>query len=249
MNEKNPRIQEHCKNGGIAAIYENGYVTINKGGWKIRIDKVTNMPLTFSGTAVFMIQNILPAALTCFLRNVKIEELRLALQTFIPSPAQTPGRMNWFDFQNFKVLLDFAHNPAGLRAIGKFLEKIEDSPKIGVIAGTGDRRDEDIVEFGKYSAKIFDEIVIRQDCHLRGRSAEEIVGLLEKGIRSESKTMPVEIIYDEATAIRSTFKKAPKGSLIIILCETVSGGLDLVTEFKEKETSVKILKKDIPNLN
>ena len=249
MNEKNPRIQEHCKKGGIAAIYENGYVTINKGGWKIRIDKVTNMPLTFSGTAVFMIQNILPAALTCFLRNVKIEELRLALQTFIPSPAQTPGRMNWFDFQNFKVLLDFAHNPAGLRAIGKFLEKIEESPKIGVISGTGDRRDEDIVEFGKYSAKIFDEIVIRQDCHLRGRTAEEIVGLLEKGVRSESKKIPVEIIYDEKTAITSTFKRAPKGSLIIILCETVQGGLDLVTEFKEKETSVKILKKDIPNLN
>ena len=249
MNEKNPRIQEHCKNGGVAAIYENGYVTINKAGWKIRIDKVTNMPLTFSGTAVFMIQNILPAALTCFLRNVKIEEMRLALQTFIPSPAQTPGRMNWFDFQNFKVLLDFAHNPAGLRAIGKFLEKIENSPKIGVIAGTGDRRDEDLIEFGKYSAKLFDEIVIRQDQHLRGRTAKEIVGLLEKGIRSENKKMPVEIIYDEKSAIRNTFKRAPKDSLIVILCETVQGGLDLVTEFKEKETSIKILKKDIPNLN
>ena len=249
MNEKNPRIQEHCKNGGIAAIYENGYVTINKAGWKIRIDKVTNMPLTFSGTAVFMIQNILPAALTCFLRNVKIEELRLALQTFIPSPAQTPGRMNWFDFQNFKVLLDFAHNPAGLRAIGKFLEKIEDNPKIGIISGTGDRRDEDIIEFGKYSAKIFDEIVIRQDYHLRGRTAEEIVSLLEKGVRSESKKIPIEIIYDEKTAIKSTFKRAPKGSLIVLLCETVQGALNLVTEFKEKETSVKILKKDIPNLN
>ena len=59
----------------------------------------------------------------------------------------------------------------------------------------------------------------------------------------------VEIIYDEKTAIKSTFERAPKGSLIVILCETVQGGLNLVTEFKEKETSVKILKKDIPNLN
>jgi len=249
MDEKNPHIKEHCEKGGIAAIYENGYVTINKAGWKIRIDKVINMPLTFEGTAVFMIQNILPAALTAFLRNVKIEELRLALQTFIPSPVQTPGRMNLFDFQNFKVLLDFAHNPAGMEALGMYLNNVEDSPKIGIIAGTGDRRDEDIVEFGEGTAKYFDEIVIRQDKHMRGRTAEEIVELLIQGIKNIKPDMPIQVIYDEREAIETTFKRAPHGSFICILAETVPEGLDIVADLKEKEGKLKIRKQDIPNLN
>ena len=249
MNERNPHITEHCKKGGIAAIYENGYITINKGGWKIRIDKVVNMPLTFSGTAVFMIQNILPAVLAGFLRNIKIDDLRLALQTFIPSPAQTPGRMNLFEFQNFKVLLDDAHNPAGLRALGKFLENIEDSPKIGVISGTGDRRDEDIMEFGAVAAELFDEIVIRQDSYLRGRTPKEIVDLLIKGIRKKYKVKPVNVIYNEKEAITSVINNAKNGSFITIVSAIVPEALDTVIKLKEKESKVKILKADIPNLN
>lgn len=249
MDEKNVHIKEHCAQGGIAAIYENGYVTINKGGWKIRIDKVINMPLTFSGTAVFMIQNILPATLVGFLRHVKIEELRLALQTFIPSPVQTPGRMNLFEFQNFKVLLDFAHNPAGMEAVGMYLNKVEDSPKIGIIAGTGDRRDEDIIEFGGATAAYFDEIVIRQDKHLRGRTAKEIVGLLMEGIEKVNPNLPVQVIYDEREAIESTFKRAPEGAFITILADTVPDGLEIVTELKEKEGKLKIRKRDIPNFS
>jgi cyanophycin synthetase len=50
MDENNPVIVEHCKKGGIAAIYENGYITIKKGDWKFRVHKVVNVPLTFGGT-------------------------------------------------------------------------------------------------------------------------------------------------------------------------------------------------------
>ena len=46
MDENNPRIKEHCAGGGYAAVYENGYVTIMKGNWKIRVAKVTEIPIT-----------------------------------------------------------------------------------------------------------------------------------------------------------------------------------------------------------
>ena len=249
MDENNPRIKAHCKKGGIAAIYENGYVTINKAGWKIRIDKATNMPLSFNGTALFMVQNILAAALTGFIRNVKIEELRMSLQTFIPSPAQTPGRMNLFEFNRFKVLLDFAHNPAGLNAIQSYLNNIDATVKIGVIAGTGDRRDEDIIEYGKISAELFDEIVIRQDKYLRGRTAKEIVDLLIEGVKQYDKNKPIKVIYDEPKAIRWTFNNAPDGAFITILCETVPEALELVTELKEEESAKRILKKEVAKTN
>ncbi|TXI80084.1 MAG: cyanophycin synthetase, partial [Flavobacteriales bacterium] len=182
LDENNRLIRQHCKLGGLAAIYENGFITISKGEWKLRIEKAVNVPLTYGGKAVFNIQNILPAVLAAFVRGVKIEELREALMTFVPSATQTPGRMNLFQFRNFQVIVDYAHNPHGFEALGKFLSKVPDSPKIGVIAGVGDRRDEDTVNLGRLSARMFDEIIIRQDRNLRGKSDDEIIALLVKGI-------------------------------------------------------------------
>ncbi|WP_299459901.1 cyanophycin synthetase [uncultured Microscilla sp.] len=248
LNEDNQRVYDHCKAGGIAAIYENGYITINKGGWKIRVEKVLNIPLTFSGKAIFMIQNVLPAALAAFLRNVQLEDIRLALQTFTPSPAQTPGRMNLFQFNEFQVLLDYAHNPSGMEAIGKFLEKIEESPKIGVIAGTGDRRDEDIIELGKVSAKVFDEIIIRQDADLRGRTSKEILNLLIEGIHSIDASRVVSVVPDEMDAISKSIKEAKKGAFITIISDAIPEAIQLIRTLKKQESDVVVLKSDIPNL-
>ena len=65
--------------------------------------------------------NTLPAILACYLfRNIKVEDIRLALQTFIPSAVANPGRLNLFQFKNFKFLVDFAHNPAGLESALRF---------------------------------------------------------------------------------------------------------------------------------
>ena len=162
MDENNPRIMEHCKKGGYAAVFENGYITIMKGTWKIRVIKVSEVPLTYGGKAVHNIMNCLPAVLSAyFWRNIGIEDIKLALQTFIPSVAHTPGRLNLFQFKNFKFLVDFAHNPAGLELLCDFVNKLEGSPKVGIISGTGDRRDDDIKELGRISGRYFDEIIIR----------------------------------------------------------------------------------------
>ena len=113
LDENNPRIQALQRIGGITAVYENGYVTLCRGTWKMRIMKAENIPLTFGGKAMFMIQNVLAAVIAANVRGISIEDMKAALETFIPSAAQTPGRLNLFEFQNFKILLDYAHNPAG----------------------------------------------------------------------------------------------------------------------------------------
>ena len=247
MDEKNPLIREHCDKGGLAAIAENGFITICKGNWKIRVEKIVNIPLTFRGKAVFMIQNILPAVLTGFLRNFKIDDIRLALETFIPSPVQTPGRMNMFEFRKFNVMVDYAHNPAGFQAIAKFIEKIEAKPKIGIIAGVGDRRDEDIVLLGTLAAKMFDEIVVRQDRNLRGRSEQEIIDLMLKGIHSIDVNKKITVIPSEPEAIDYAFKNAKKGSFIVICSDVVPDALDQVMKYKEEEDKFELKAEDIPN--
>ncbi len=239
MNEFNPRIIEHCKNGGHAAVYENGFVTIMKGTWKIRVQKVSEIPITYGGKALHNVMNTLPSILATYLyRNIKVADIKLALETFIPSPTQTPGRLNLFQFKHFKFLADFAHNPAGLQLLCDFVSKMDGTPKVGIISGTGDRRDEDIRELGAISAKHFDEIIIRQDRHLRGRTAENIVELLVEGINeNKTKEIPVTIIYNEKEAIMHAYNTAKPGSLITIMCDVVAEALDLIKSLKEKEDS------------
>jgi len=237
MDENNPRIKKHCNAGGLASVYENGYVTILKGNWKIRVEKVADIPITFRGKATHNIMNTLPAILATYLyRNIKVDDIKGALQTFIPSPTQTPGRLNFFKFKNFEFLVDFAHNQAGLLLLKDFLSKVDGYPKVGIISGTGDRRDSDIRDLGKISATCFDEIIIRQDKNLRGRTAEEIVNLLVEGINeTKTKEIPVKIIYNEREAIMYAYKHAKTGSLITIMCDVVAEALDLIKDLKEVE--------------
>lgn len=247
MDENSPRIKRHCRNGGVAAVVEAGYISICKGTWKIRVDKVVNIPLTFSGKAIFMIQNILPAVLAGFLSNVKTEDIRLALETFIPSPTQTPGRMNLFQFKTFQVMVDYAHNTAGFMALSKFLEKIDAKPKVGIIAGVGDRRDEDIISLGSIAAQMFDEIIIRQDKNLRNRSGQEIISLLVQGIEQKDPKIPVKIIPTESEAISYAIKNAKKGSFITICSDVVPDALNAIMKYKEEDAEFEMNKEDIPN--
>jgi cyanophycin synthetase len=235
MDENNPVIKAHCKKGGIACICENGFVTIQKGDWKIRVQRTILIPLTFGGTVPFMIQNVMAATLATFLWGFKTEDIQTSLQTFIPSAAQTPGRMNIFEFKDFRFMIDFAHNPDGYNGVKEFLSHIESPLKIGIIAGTGDRRDDDIRELGKISAEMFDHIILRQEKHLRGRTEENILGLLIEGIQSVDPDKRYEIVAKEVEAIKYAMSLAKPGAFITALSDVVDNAIETVQDYLEQE--------------
>ncbi len=236
MDEENPRIKALQKLGGITAVYENGYITLCRGTWKMRIMKAENIPLTYGGKATFMIQNILPAVIAANVRGIGIEDMKMALETFIPSASQTPGRLNLFQFENFSILLDYAHNPAGMLALKNFTDSLEATKKVGIIAGVGDRREEDTNELGSIAAEMFDEIIIRQDKNLRGKSEEELIKMLDAGIKMKDPNKKTTIIPSEKEAITYAVNNAQKGSLIICCSDVIPDALELVMKFKEQET-------------
>lgn len=235
MDEKNPRIQAMQRKGGITAVYENGYVTLCRGAWKMRIMKAENIPLTYGGKAKFMIQNILPAIITANVKGISIEDMKAALETFLPSASQTPGRLNLFKFEKFQILLDYAHNPAGMRALQDFTQEMEASVKVGIVAGIGDRREEDNNEIGQIAAEMFDEIIIRQDKHLRGKTEEELIRMLKDGILKEHPDKKITIIPSEEEAIHYAVDNAQEGSLIVLCSDVVPDALELVKQLKEAE--------------
>jgi len=235
LDENNPIIIEHCRKGGIAAIYEDGYITIKKGEWKFRVNKASHIPLTFGGRVTFMIYNVLAATLATYVYGFTIEDIKLNLETFIPSVAHTPGRMNIFEFKEYKVLIDFAHNPDGFKGIKEFLTTVESPYKIGIITGTGDRRDEDIREMGRISAEMFDHIIIRQDKFLRGRLADDIVDLLVLGIQDVNPRQSYEYIPKEVEALKHALSLATKGTYITALSDVIDNAIDVVQSYLDSE--------------
>ena len=235
MDEDQPFIKKLSKEGKIVAVYENGFITVKKGEWKIRVERVAHIPLTLNGKAKFMIANVLAATLASYLWGFKTEDISLSLQTFIPGVAQTPGRMNIFEFKKFKVLIDFAHNPSGYLGVEDYLSTVEANKKIGIIAGVGDRRDEDIRECAKIAGRMFNHIIIRQEKHLRGRSEQELIDLILEGIALSGNEVTYEIITKEVDAIKHAINSAEEGTFITALSDVVTNAIDIVQHYLDKE--------------
>lgn len=236
LDENNPHIVKLSREGKTTCVYEEGFVTIKKGDWKIRITKVQNIPITMEGKAKFMISNVLAASLATYLYGFAIEDIAMALRTFIPSAQLTPGRLNVFKFKNFKVMIDFAHNPAGYEAIAEYLSNVEATKKIGIISGVGDRRDEDIRKCGQIAGQMFDYIIIRNEKHLRGRTEDEINGLIIDGINSSGRNVSYECIPKEIEALKHAMGMAEEGTFITALSDVVDNAIDLVQDYQHRES-------------
>ncbi|PMB01802.1 cyanophycin synthetase [Fischerella thermalis CCMEE 5198] len=228
MNPESELVRNHIQKGGVAAVYENGFLSILKGDWTHRIERAENIPLTMGGRAPFMIANALAASLAAFVQNVSIEQIRAGLNTFRASVSQTPGRMNLFNLGNFHALVDYAHNPHSYEALGSFVRNWTNGDRIGVIGGPGDRRDQDFVALGKLSAEIFDYVIVKEDDDTRGRARGSAAELIIQGIKQVNPNYEYEAILDETQAINKALDIAPENSLVVILPESVNRAIKLI---------------------
>ncbi|NJM96695.1 MAG: cyanophycin synthetase [Phormidesmis sp. RL_2_1] len=230
MDADNPLVRSHVQNGGVAAVYEEGHISILQQDWLLRIDKAERVPVTMGGKAPFMIANALAASLVGFVQGVKIEQIRAALRTFKASSQQIPGRMNLFNMGRYHALVDYAHNPAGYEAVGSFVKNWT-GLTVGVVGAPGDRRDEDLVELGKLAAGIFDQIVIKEDDDTRGRARGEAAELINQGIAQSPNGAflgTYQTMLNETQAVEWALDNAPDGGLVVILPESVSRAIALI---------------------
>jgi cyanophycin synthetase len=234
MNPDNPLLRSHTQQGGLAAVYENGYLSILKGDWTLRIEQAVNVPLTLAGRAPFMIANALAASLAAFAQGVRIEDIREALMTFQASTEQTPGRMNLVNLGRYHALVDYAHNAHSYEALGGFVKNWP-GERIGVVGGPGDRRNEDFVTLGKLSAQMFDRIIIKEDDDTRGRPRGEAASLITEGIVQVKPDARYETILDEVTAIQTALDAASLNGLVVILPESVTRAISLINARRPEE--------------
>lgn len=227
MNPDNEIIENHLRRDGLAAVYENGYLSILEGQFTLRIEQAVNVPMTMGGMAPFMIANALAACLAAFAQGVDIEDIRQGVRTFKASANQTPGRMNLFNLGDYNALVDYAHNPAGYEAVGEFVKNWK-GQRLGVVGGPGDRRDEDLILLGQIAARVFDRILVKEDDDKRGRDRGEAADLIIKGILQENPQAYYEAILDETEAIEYGLDKVDRGGLVVIFPESVTRAISLI---------------------
>ncbi len=237
-------IREHIERGKPVAIFQDGYLTIIRDGETTRIEKAARIPITYGGTADFMIANALAAALAGYLWGFSAEEIRQSFSSFEPGFEQTPGRLNYFDFKDFKVLVDYAHNPHGYLAVAQYLESVKANRKIGIISGIGDRRDQDIAECARIACDMFDHIIIRQEHDLRGRSESNINGLLIQGIMASCRKVSYEMISEETDAIRRALRIAQAGDLVVALSDQYKSVVEVIRDELDRSNAPRIIRPD-----
>jgi len=222
------RIREHYLKGGLTAYIEEEHIVIHQSDKKHVLVNIRELPLTYNATATCMIQNILPAALAGVLSHFPLEQIARDLKSFYPTPESLPGRMNVFDFNQCRLVLDYAHNEGAFLELEKYLEEIKSEHKVGIIGATGDRRDEDIQKLGFCAAGMFDEIIIRHDRNGRGRSNQELTDLLMQGIKTSKEHPRVSVISDEFEAVRHALRSSKPGTFILYTPDDVFQAIDFI---------------------
>ena len=241
MDAENELVRSHVQEGGVAAVYEEGYLSILQRDWLLRIEKAENVPVTMGGRAPFMIANALAASLVGFVQGVKIEDIRAALKSFKASSQQIPGRMNLFNMGEFHVLVDYAHNPAGYEAVGSFVGNWP-GESIGVIGAPGDRRDEDLLELGALANRIFDQVIIKEDKDRRGREPGVVASLIAQGIVGSETTESAQAKDSQVEGSQAKGSQDGEGVKPVKTVEVVPAGVKAGTGFGIKPDSVKTVK-------
>jgi cyanophycin synthetase len=167
------------------------------------------------------------AAGAAYCAGAHLQDIRGGLRSFTPSYYSAPGRMNMTEVKGVKVIVDYCHNVPAMVALGDFVDRFfEDSApmerpqRIGVIATAGDRRDQDMVELGRESARHFDQIIVREDVRMRGRAPGETAGLIVQGATSAQaegrRCKHIEVVLDEIEATRVAVDWANPGDLVVV---------------------------------
>ena len=243
MNPKHELVRKHLRAGGLACVLEEGInghmITLYDKGAHLPLLWTHLIPATLEGKALHNVQNAMFAAVMAHAMGVKIENIRQGLRTFDTSYFQVPGRMNVFDKLPFKVIVDYGHNPAAVQAMADLALRLDvQGRRICVLAGPGDRRDEDIRAMAKICAGAFDHIILRRDDDLRGRQPDEIPNMMAEQLRAAGFPADrFEIIPDEQTATDAALKMARAGDFVLVFADKIARTWKQVVYYKPEHRS------------
>lgn len=252
MHHDHALVKQHIDSGGKAAVLEKGMngdmISIYDNRTHISLIWTHLIPATIEGKAMHNVQNAMFAAAIAYSFEKDIDQIRMGLKTFNTTFSQAPGRMNVFDELPFRVILDYAHNPAAFESLTNLVDKLDNHKrKIIAVSCPGDRRDEDVRESTRILAGHYDHYVLKADDNRRGRGDDEIPQLMKKcliehGVSEDAIT----VIPDEQEAIKHVLKIGQEKDLLIIIGDNVTRSWKQIVHFSDDEKRSTTESKPVP---
>jgi cyanophycin synthetase len=237
MNPSHALVREHIRAGGRACALEagvNGHmITLYDKGSHIPLMWTHLIPATMEGRALHNVQNAMFAAAMAFSLGVRLDAIRQGLRTFDTTFFQAPGRMNVFDEHPFKVVMDYAHNAHAVGVMAALAQRLEvPGRRIVVVAGPGDRRDEDLVAIAQAVAGRFDHYVVRRDDTLRGRDGDEVPRIIARALEAAGVDGgAISVIPDEQAAVDAALRMGQPGDLLVVFADALARTWKQITKF------------------
>jgi len=238
MNPQHTLVREHIRAGGRACALEAGVngqmITLYDKSGHIPLLWTHLIPATLEGRATHNVQNAMFAAAMAFSLGIKLDAIRQGLRTFDSTFFQAPGRMNVFNEHPFKVLFDYGHNAHAVTAVADLAQRLDVmGRRIVVLAGPGDRRDEDLVAIAHAVAGRFDHYICRRDDSLRDRKPDEVPRIQAAALRACGvPETAISIIPDEQEAVDAALHMGQQGDLLLIFADALVRSWKQITKFK-----------------
>jgi cyanophycin synthetase len=249
MNPGHALVKQHIRAGGQAFVLEEGMnghmITIYDNEAHTPLLWTHLIPATIEGRAMHNVQNAMFAAALAYNMHQSIENIRQGLRTFDSTFFQAPGRMNIYDEHPFKVILDYAHNPAAVKAMCNLVDRFApDGRRIIVLAAPGDRRDEDIREIAAIAAGHFDHFICRCDDNRRGRGPDEVAVMLKNRLLEEGVSADrIDVVPDEQEATSMALRMAGPGDLVLVLADGIKRSWKQIIYFNSEAKGDDVTKK------
>jgi cyanophycin synthetase len=218
---ESPAIRETLNLGGRATTVIDGWVSVVSSGTDPDpLVQLVDVPMTLAGLSRFNVENTLAAASASLAIGIPRETVIAGLRTFRPDAEHNPGRMNFFSIGEVSVVIDLAHNEAGLEAMLEIMQGVRrpGSRLLLAMGAVGDRTDELIDKLGEIGARDADEVVIaHKDRYLRGRTREALESLMRAG----ASRVGVEDVASYATEVEglaALVARARPGDVVGLMC-------------------------------
>lgn len=220
QEQRSGRVERVLDRGGRAALVEDGWIVLRGAGRRPRrLCEVAALPVTFAGLSRYNVANAMAAAAACDAIGMRLDRIADGLRSFAQDAASNPGRLNLFAKGGLFVLIDFAHNEAGMTGlldVARSLAKRRGRVRLAV--GTaGDRTDEILHGLGRVAGGADDLVIAEKVHYLRGRDREEMNEILRAGAREGGYDGDIPAEPNEMAALHALLDRASRGDVVVVM--------------------------------
>ncbi len=218
---RDPLLVAHRAGGGATCGIRAGRLRMAQHGIEYDLGAVAELPLTVGGHATYNVANLSAAAIAAAALGVRPATIAAVFARFGERSGDNPGRLMRYERDGMQVIVDYAHNPEGLRGLLEVADSLRrGDARLGLILGhAGNRGDADIERLAVVAAEFRPSLVVVKELenYLRGRELGEVPALLRSALLRSG--LPESAVLQRSTeleAARCAIAWARPGDVLVL---------------------------------